>query len=106
VPVPTGVVGDPGRAADVIGLRVPAQGGRPAGRDDPEGAVLPSGEPVGFPVRRPDEIRELDPARRAHRLGRRGRRRRLVQPLQRRGRRQDGPSGEANVIDIFRDDDR
>ena len=96
VPVPTGVVGDPERPAVVTLFRVPAQGDRPAGRDGPEGPVLPSGQAVGLPVRRPvglDEVRELDPARRARPDHGLGRRRGVVQPVQRGRGLQDGPSG-------------
>jgi len=73
VPVPTRVVGDAERPAVITRFRVPAQGGRPAGPDGPEGAVLPAGQAVGLPVRRPvgpDEVREFDPARRAYRAHR------------------------------------
>ncbi len=48
VPTPTGVVGNPDRPAAIARFRVPAQGGGPAGRDGPEGAVLPPGQPLGL----------------------------------------------------------
>lgn len=61
-------------------LGVAAEGRRPAGRDGPEGAVLPPGQPLGLAHGGPvgaDEGGEFDPAL----LRRRGRG--AVQPLQR-----------------------
>jgi hypothetical protein len=51
-------------------LEVAAQGGGPAGRDGPQGAVLPAGQAPGLPNRPrmgADDRREVDPARRPRR---------------------------------------